>query len=246
MTLIDKDSAIPYYFQLADTLRNQIKSGSYKAGELLPSERELCLSYDVSRSTVRQAIQLLREEGLIRKERGVGTRIESRPKIEQDLLGYHNFDLQMLKKGHSASVNLLKDEILDKPGRVQRLMKLPEESSIFKVVRLRLVDNEPVFLEKIYMPLERFPGLRKEIFLKTDIFLKQIGSEYNITLGDAKLYIEPVILDASEREVLGITEHPVPGLMFERISYDDQGQAIAVTKRVFAGDRCRHLLDIKG
>lgn len=246
MSFVNKDSAIPYYLQLADTLRSQISSGVFESGELLPSERELCETYTVSRSTVRQAIQTLREEGLIRKERGVGTRIEQRPKIEQDLMGYHNFDLQMQEKGYSASVSLLKHEILEKPGRVQRLMKLPEDAKIFKVVRLRLVDNDPVFIEKIYMPLERFPDLKVDDFLKTDIFLKHLGTEYSTKLGDAKVFVEPVILDETEREILNTKEDPIAGLMFERISYDNQGRIVAVTKRVFRGDRCRHLLVIKG
>lgn len=246
MSFVDKDSAIPYYLQLANTLRGQISSGAFDSGELLPSERELCDSYNVSRSTVRQAIQLLREEGLIRKERGVGTRIERRPKIEQDLLGYHNFDLQMLEKGYTASVSVLNHEVLTTPGRVQRLMRLAEGEPVFKVVRLRSVNSEPVFIEKIYMPLARFPDLRVEDFLKTDIFLKHLGSEYSTRLGDAKVFVEPVILDEGERKILEIKDQLAAGLMFERISFDSQGEAVAITKRVFRGDRCRHLLVIKG
>ncbi len=226
-------------------LRGQIGSGIYESDALLPSERELCETYAVSRSTVRQSMQLLKEDGLIRREKGVGTRVKRQPVLEQDLLGYHNFDLQMLEKGHAASVNVLKHEILKDGGRVQRLMNLPTHSHIFKVVRLRLVDNEPVFIEKVYMPLEKFPNLRKNDFLKTDIFLKHLGLEYSLTLGDAKLFIEPVILDEGEREILNIAQNPVAGLMFERISYDNKGQVIAVTKRVFSGDRCRHLMVIK-
>lgn len=245
MNFVDKNNAIPYYLQLADILRKQIHSGAFGQDTLLPSERELCDTYDVSRSTIRQCMQLLKEEGLIRKQRGVGTRVERNPKIEQDLMGYHNFDLQMLEKGHAASVEVLGHEVLSSPGRMQRLMNLAENAEILKVVRLRVVDREPVFLEKIYMPLGKYPDLKLEDFQNTDIFLKQLKKKFHTNLAEAKVFIEPVVLDEAERNILGIETEPSPGLMFERISYDDTGAAVAVTKRVFRGDRCRHMLVIR-
>ena len=243
--IVDKDSAIPYYLQLADILRNQIRDEEFGPDDLIPSERELCDSYNVSRSTVRQTMQLLKEEGLVRKQRGVGTRVARSPKLEQDLLGYHNFDLQMLETGHDASITVLKHEVLKGPGRVQRLMNLEFEDRIFKVVRLRMVDDEPVFIEKIYMSLTRFPGIQAQDFLDTDIFLKRLKTKYGTRLGQAKVFIEPVLLDELECETMRIKARPSPGLMLERISYDDGGTPIAVTKRVFRGDRCRHMLVIK-
>lgn len=245
MGFVNKNSPIPYYLQLADLLRDQILSDVYGSQTLLPSERELCDIHSVSRSTVRQAMQVLKDKGLIRKERGIGTRVENKEAIEQDLMGYHNFDLQMQENGHTASVQVLDYEILSQGGRVQRLMDLPVGSDIFKVIRLRIVDDEPVFIEKLYLPLEKFPDLKVDDFSRTDIFLNHLGSIYNIVLGDAKLFIEPVILDRMERDILEIKADPAVGMMFERISYDNKGRSIAVTKRVFSANRCRHMLTIK-
>lgn len=245
MLAINKKSALPYYLQLSNILRGQIVSGTFGPDSLLPSERELCESYNVSRSTVRQAIQVLKEDGLIVKERGVGTRVGASHKLEQDLLGHHNFDLQMIQQGHQVAVVMLKDEILTGPGRVQRMMGVPEGERIYKVTRLRTVDEQPVFIEKIYMSLEKYPKLKNEDFRVTDIFLKRLKEEYNTYLGDAKVFIEPVLLDEVEREILEIGDTPAPGLMFERISYSQKGETVAVTKRVFRGDKCRHMLEIQ-
>ena len=243
--MINKDSPIPYYLQLADILRDRIISGQINSNDLIPSERKLCNAFDVSRSTVRQCIQVLKEEGLIHKEKGIGTRVHRNSKLEQDLVGFYNFDMQMQESGHAASLVLLESEALDGPGSVLRLMGLPANTRIFKVVRLRIIDEEPVFLEKIYMSLDRFPRLKAQDFLATDVFVKKVTHEYNTKLGDAKVFIEPILLDKNERQILGIDRDPSPGLMLERISYDHQGVAVAVTKRVFRGDRCRHMLTIK-
>jgi len=242
---IDKESPIPYYVQLVDILKNQINSGQIKSNGLIPPERELCNIFNVSRTTVRQSLQVLKEEGLIRKEKGIGTRIFNHPKFEQNLTGFYNFDLQMKAGGHVSSVILLDSQELHGPGRVQRLMGLPADTKIFKVIRLRVIDEEPIFLEKIYMPLSLFPELKAHDFKSTDVFIKKLKVKYNTELGDAKVFIEPIILDKTESEILKVVQNPPLGLMLERISYDDRGVSIAITKRIFRGDRCRHTLIIK-
>lgn len=245
MSTVNKENAIPYYLQLAVILREKISTGEYLPNELLPSERELCEAYDVSRSTVRQTMQTLKDESLIRKQRGIGTRVASSPKIEQNLTGFHDFDLQMQEQGHDASMVILGHEILRGSGRAQRLLKLKETESIFRLDRLRLVGGKPVFIEKIYLPLARFPHISDSDFAATDLFLKKVKNDYGITLGQVKVFLEPVLLYDAECASLSIQKKPAPGLLFERITHDDTGVPIAMTKRVFRGDSCRHILEIK-
>ncbi len=244
MTKIIKDSIIPYYYQLSDILKKEIADGLYSSC-LLPSERILCDEYKVSRATVRQAIQILKEEGLIEKVRGIGTRVISFDKVEQDLLGYHNFDLQMSKKGYQASVYVLEFEEIRGPGRIHSLLKISNSSIVLNVVRLRLIENEPLFIEKIYLPGSQFPGIQRKDFESTNIFLKVLEKDYKIKLGDTTVYIEPVILHETECRLLEVQSKPAPGLLFERISCTEKGKPVSVTQRVFRGDRCRHILKIE-
>ena len=79
-TSIDKGSVIPYYVQLRDALEEQIRSGSWKPGDKLPGEMELCERFDVSRTVVRQALKEMSYAGVIRREKGRGTFV-SEPKI---------------------------------------------------------------------------------------------------------------------------------------------------------------------
>ena len=72
---IERNSPIPLYFQLAETLRAAIETGAYSPGSKLPTEGELCEQYDVSRSVVRQALQSLAHDNLIETERGLGYRL---------------------------------------------------------------------------------------------------------------------------------------------------------------------------
>lgn len=245
MNTVNKENAIPYYLQLADILREKILTGEYHPDELIPSERELCENYDVSRSTVRQTMQTLKEENLIRKQRGVGTRVVAPSKIEQNLSGFHDFDLQMLEQGHDASMTILGHKMLNCPGRAQRLLELEENDSIFRLDRLRFVGSNPVFIEKIYLPVTKFPNISESDFTGTDLFLKKVKDEYGIILGQVKVFLEPVLLYDIECDTMQIKNRPAPGLLIERITHDDTGSPIVMTKRVFRGDLCRHILEIK-
>ncbi|SDP64426.1 GntR family transcriptional regulator [Desulforhopalus singaporensis] len=242
--MVNKEIAIPYYLQLADIIRDQINTGIFRPNDLIPSERELCEKYNISRSTVRQTIQLLKEEGLLSKEKGVGTRVKQ-PVFEQNLLGHHNLDLQMKEKGYQASTKILKHEELTGSSRVQRLLNLKITDRLLKITRLRIVDNCPFFIEKIYIPRSKFPDIKPDDFNDTYIFLKTIEKDYGIALGRIDVFLEPVLLNDYERHIMGIKESPAPGLLVERISNDDDGRPVALTKRVFRGDRCRHMLVIK-
>lgn len=243
MARIQKDSVVPFYFQLSEILKTEISSGVYSPDKFLPSERMLCNTYSVSRATVRQAVQILKEQGLIEKLRGVGTRI-LRSKVEQDLLGFHNFDFQMKQRGYSAEVKLLNFDVCRAPSSVQSIIRLNPEERVTHVFRLRLVEEEPLFLERIYLPESIFPNMQPVYFESTHVFGNIIQNQYNIKIGEAQVYLEPIILDAHERRLLKVDKTPAAGLLFERVSYDDQRHPLVFTKRVFRGDRCRHLLRI--
>lgn len=245
METVNRDNGIPYYLQLANILREKVLSGEYQPDALLPSERELCKAYELSRSTVRQTMQILKDEGLIHKQRGVGTRVTVFSKIEQNLSGFHDFDLQMLEQGYNASMTLLGHEILSGPGRARQLLKLTEEELIFRVDRLRFVRDEPVFIEKIYLPLNKFSGISESDFIGTDIFLKKVKDDYGLVPREVKVFLEPVLLYDVECDTMQIQKRPAPGLLIERITHDEVGVPIAMTKRVFRGDLCRHILEIK-
>ncbi|MDP2974956.1 MAG: GntR family transcriptional regulator, partial [Anaerolineales bacterium] len=82
---IDKEVPIPYHYQLRELLKGEITAGRWGVGERLPSERELCERFNLSRTTVREAIDALADEGLLHRERGRGTFVV-KPKILEGLL----------------------------------------------------------------------------------------------------------------------------------------------------------------
>jgi len=89
---IDKTSPVPYYYQLEQLLRERIENGRLKPGDILPSETELCSTFRVSRTVVRQALNKLCQDGIVYKEKGRGTFV-AKPKLPLNL-----FPLKRSKK----------------------------------------------------------------------------------------------------------------------------------------------------
>src|SRR5579875_2995284 len=98
---LDPDSIIPLYHQLKGILRDKIESGVWKPDELIDSEHQLMSQYNVSRNTVKRAIEDLVQEGLLRRVQGKGTFV-SFPKIEHSLSGFYSFSKVMKSKGIEA------------------------------------------------------------------------------------------------------------------------------------------------
>ncbi|MFA8342949.1 MAG: GntR family transcriptional regulator [Rhodothermaceae bacterium] len=245
MSEILRDSIIPLYFQLSEILRTEIKKGVYNKDMLIPSERELCEKFNLSRATVRQAIDLLREEGLIEKVRGKGTKILPEKKYEQDLSGFYNFDVQMAEKGHLSEVEVISFETDYPKQRVRDLLKLDTQEKILIVTRLRKLEGKPLFLETIYLHSKFCSYLNKSDFESTNIFTEALKLKCNVELGEATIYIDPVLLTETECEILDVDKTPSASLLFRRISSDSENNPIILTKRIFRGDKCSHIIKVR-
>src|SRR5437588_11800459 len=106
MSAIYRNSPLPRYFQLKEIMRERIRSGEWKPGELIPSERELSEKYGISRMTARQAITELVNEGLFYREQGKGTFV-SRHKITQQLIRLTGFTEDIKARGQRPSTKVL-------------------------------------------------------------------------------------------------------------------------------------------
>ena len=108
---LDFSGRTQLYFQLYDILYREIRDGVYKPGQLLPTENTLVEQYHISRITVRKALDLLMNDGLIAKRRGYGTFVQNK-KVEQTLTRVQHFASEMEKRGYASSVTMLSNEII--------------------------------------------------------------------------------------------------------------------------------------
>ncbi|HHY61302.1 MAG TPA: GntR family transcriptional regulator [Clostridia bacterium] len=148
------------YLQIKDKIKEQILSGEWKQGSKIPSERELCKTFGVSRITVRQAIAEAVNEGLLFTVQGKGTFVAGtgkegqEHKISQELAKITNFERTLSSKGLSASTRIVKYEITSVDLALSRILELDMSSQVLHLDLLGLANNEPYVLYRSSFALD--------------------------------------------------------------------------------------------
>lgn len=178
---------IPRHRKVYEVLRRNICEGKYPEGSLLPSENELCITHEVTRPTVRQALARLAAEGFIHKHQGKGSYVKSIPK------GIGILSIQGTT--HGVGLRELKSTVLNRPSAGRWPDLFPVEltdkelqAGCIKLERRRIVDGQPVLYEITYLPnigLPRFTAHRFENRSLFDVLRKWYDIE--ITGGRQKI-----------------------------------------------------------
>ncbi|OAV62087.1 GntR family transcriptional regulator [Enteractinococcus helveticum] len=154
MDQVDPSSSVPLYLQLVAILRDKIQSADLRPGAKLPSERELCDMYDISRITVRNAISRAENEGLVERIQGMGTFV-SAPKYKQSLSEVKSFAATMIESGMVASTEVVTADSVFPDFGLARILNQAVDSPV-RYLHLRGMGNEtPRVSYESYFPEKR-------------------------------------------------------------------------------------------
>lgn len=234
MTRLQRNHPLPLYAQLRDTLRADLLAGRLRAHEQLPSERELCARFHVSRMTVRQALLDLAREGLIYSRAGKGT-FASEPKIDQQLKTLSGFSQDMRSRGSVPSSRVLEAKTERADARLARILKLSPGDKVIVLTRVRLSDSIPLAIETAHLPHALCPNLLRHDFARESLYAV-LEREYGYRLTRAEQTIEAALARPREAALLQIAL-PAPVLVMERLTYTDQGMLIEYVHSIYRGDR---------
>ncbi|WP_226579562.1 GntR family transcriptional regulator [Halobacillus litoralis] len=238
--MIDKRSPLPIYYQIEEDIKQKIETGLYAEGEAIPSERELSEQYEVSRMTVRQAVNNLVQDGRLYREKGKGTFV-AEEKIEQKLSGMTSFTEDMSRRGMAASSQLLDFSVIHAPKDVMEKLNLEAGAFVYDIHRIRLADEQPMAYERTYIPLELFPELTKTA-VEGSLY-HYIEQQQPHKIHKASQVIEATIADEEQVDMLGIPPSSAV-LYMERISQLADGTPFEVVKSSYRADRYKFISDI--
>jgi GntR family transcriptional regulator len=234
-------TSIPLYIQIAESLLDQIESGELSPGDRLPSEREWSELLGVNRMTLRQALRQLEMQGLLVRRQGDGTYV-AESKIERQAGKLVLFARGMERRGFVPGARVLTLEKRPATALEAQQLEIPVAAPVYFVFRVRLVNQEPVMLERFTIPAQRFPGFERYDFsvrLVSDV----MEQEYNIAEVRARQSLEPVVATEYEAELLGIK--PGAPLMLERrLGIDENDQPVEYGKDLYRGDRFRFVTEL--
>lgn len=241
MPALDRSSRVPYYYQLKAILLDEIRRLAEKEGgpAVLPTERELQETYQVSRSVVRQAIQELVSEGLVVREQGRGT-FAMPEKLQHDPQGdgVRTLGLSGYLKVHGmrSGARLLRRWQATAEGAARAALELPPDGLVLRFERLRLADDIPIGLQEVAMPWELGEGLEDEdLTYGGDSSMNYLRERLGLTIGVSTRTIEAIALDPRRAEMLhGTAGQPV--LRVRRTVKDLSGRPVEYFDAVYRGD----------
>ncbi len=223
----------PLYIQIYKTILASIKNGEYKENTALPSERELCDKYFVSRSTIRQTISLLKEADFVYTVQGKGTFIKPQVFI-QPLTKVYSFT-DTLKSDNVIIQNKIVEyskEMAD--GALAKIVGHNDHPVFHKLTRLRSAKDYPLMLETTYLPTARFIRISLET-VETGSLYDYLRKNYDFKADRVKETLRPIIPQAKEKKLLQLSSN-VPCILLERFSYED-GLLIEYTRSIVRGDK---------
>lgn len=232
---IDKSVPVPLYFQLKTLILNEIKNGTYKTDDLIPTEKDLSDIFKISRTTVRQAVTELVQEGWLYRIKSKGTYV-SQPKISQDFIKkVESFNDQILRAGMSPSTEVLRLEVIKASETVASHLELKKNDSVIYLHRKRLADNEPIVTIETYLPYDDCAFLLTHDLEKERLY--SILNEHKDTvIFQVKRVVEALEADADDKKYLNI-EIGKPIQHFTSTGYNASGKPIEFSLARYRGDR---------
>lgn len=205
-----------------------------KVNDRLPSERNLSVKYNVSRTTVRLALNELELMGYVKRIHGKGTFVSSIFIDKTDLNGTYSFTEQMKLLGKTPKTKILSFNIMRANQFVSEGLGLSQNSEAIKIKRLRIADNLPMMLERTYLPLNKFPGLNVKTLQQKPLYDIFVG-KYNQKIKLADEIISAGTIKSSEARLLKIPEND-PVLKLKRKTYNNKNEVIEYTLSIARSD----------
>lgn len=240
---IDPSEQVPHYQQIEEQLLAAIEEGQLQRGDPLPSEREFAEALGVSRMTLRRALKDLQARGWLDSRVGKGWFV-SPGKIEQELSKLSGFSTDMASINLKVHSQVLTCALRSADARLSERMEIPIGSRVFRLERVRCVNNEPLGIEDSNILTEVCPNLLSYDFSRDSLY-RVLREVHGVNLSIADQTVEASIADWREASLLGIDEG-APVIRGSRDVRDTDERLIEASDAVYRGDRYKYRVRISG
>jgi GntR family transcriptional regulator len=237
------DTEIPLYYQLISIIKRNISAGVLNPGDAIPSETEFCEALQISRSTVRQAIGQLESEGLVVRRRGKGSFI-SVPKLNRSMDDVYSFSREMKAMGLVPTSIVHAFEKTQPTDVIAKALKLTDpDQHIFKIVRIRCANDEPLMLETTLIPEHIIPNLTRNA-LETGSLYTILRERAGRIPYEAEETYETTNIDEKMASILKCRVG-ISAFYVERRTWSNFGELCELTQSIIRGDRTKFVLKLK-
>lgn len=234
MDIIDKRIPTPLYYQLETIIKEKIEKGVWKTGETIPTENEIMEKYEVSRTTVRQAILALVNEGYLRREKSKGTIVTSPTGRMRFVGSLISFSEEMNQKGIAHFSHIIDQRIVGANADISAKLKLEEGEQVYYIKRIRYLQGQPYLMDEHFIPYRFCPGIETKYQENTSLYQLLEGT-YDFNLHHGQIEFEAV--NPPTKEMVELLEiYPATSLILaERIVYSNKEVALDYFKAYIHG-----------
>lgn len=229
----------PIYIQIHNDIKRAIEAGKWAVGDRIPSERELSRNFDVSRMTLRQAIQTLVDEGILERQVGSGTYVANQ-KVQEKMSGVTSFTDLMLTQGKQPTSKTISYRVMNPSLSEAEKLKLNEDDQVLRMERIRYGDDVPICFEVATVPEKLVDGLsKKEV---TSSLYRALEDKKQLSPGKAQQTVSA--MSASERiaEYLSIKRGDAI-LRLRQVTYLQDGTPFEYVRTQYVGERFEFYLE---
>lgn len=241
MNEIDRKSSIPIYIQLANKLKQDIIIGTFKENDKIFTESKFCEIYKISRTTVRQFLNILVNEGYIHKIHGKGSYVCA-SKIYQNRSNFTSFYDDILNIEKKPISNILSLKIKFPDSQIKQKMQLSDETQIVELIWKRYSNNEALIYETVYLNYSLVKGI-EHCDLKSKKLYQLLSEVFSIKISHGHELFYPCKLTQNEAKLLNLQEQDL-GMKFERTIYSEN-KILEYTNSVVRGDKFIYTTNFK-
>ena len=226
---------VPKYYYLRETLREEIQK--WPTHYQIPSEAELCDAYSVSRTTVRKALDYLIFEDLLYRVQGKGTFVSPSKVLGRYIQSTAGFWNDVRNQGLNLKTEVIEQQIVEADTSVAKALNLKKGTKVFKLIRLRSIDDIPVMLTPAFIPYDLCAGILNEDFTSQS-FYQVLQEKYGVVLDHGTQLIEAQSCSEEDADFLEI-DPGIPILVTIGLMYDHDDRPVEFSVAKSRGDRLR-------
>lgn len=231
---------LPRYRQIAEDVKKNIEDGYYPRGQLLPSEASFSREYEVSRVTIRKALEVLKDSGIVAPRHGAGWLVTT-PPVKQSLGSFLTLEEQLSNVGIRPSRKVLSSRRVHAQGRRKEVLG---DEELLEVERLNLADGLPFARITVWLGLELAKQFSMSDLEERSFYdLLTESSRLVSPLSSAVQTISAVLIDKRDAQLLEVPEGS-PAFRCERVTFDSNGVPILLSEFVFPGSRTEFISEM--
>lgn len=228
----------PVYIQIHNQIKKDIEAGVWAVGDRIPSERELALEFNVSRMTLRQAVQTLVEEGILERQVGAGTFV-ARKKVQEKMTGVTSFTELMEEQGKKPSSRTVSYLVTTPSLSEMERLKLKDDEKVLRMERIRYADEVPICFEVATLPYSLVKDYeRNQITTSLYPTLEESGRK----IGHAQQSVSAQVASERIAEYLNIKRGSAI-LRLRQITELGDGTPFEYVRTQYAGDKFEFYLE---